>query len=127
MRKFVVALALALAGVVAAAASARTQSDPQAALLERAGREALAAGDNQAAADAFGRALAVDARNPQLYLEAGTALFLLSRYHDAQEAVERALQLDPAMSRARQLLGQVLYRTGDLDGAIRSYSRVVAE
>jgi len=116
------ALLLALVSSPAAA-----QADPRSALLERAGWDAIAAGQPHAAAEAFRQALASDPGNPQLYLGAGTAAYLERRNDAAKEALERALQLNPRLTRARVVLGPVLYRLGDLNGAIRTYESVVSD
>ena len=97
------------------------QVNPRAALLAQDGWNALAAGQASAAAKIFQQALAIDGKNAELYLGAGTAAFVERRDESAQSALERALQLDPALAPARELLGLVLYRRGDLFGAIRTY------
>jgi len=103
------------------------QADPKTALLERAGWEALAAGRAHEAANAFREAIAGDPKNAELYLGAGAAALLERRDTDARTALEYALALDPKLSRARALLGQVLYRSGDLPGAIRLYETLITE
>ena len=108
-------------------APARAQIDPKTAFFERAGWDAIAAGRAHDAAEAFRQAIAGDPRNPRLYLGAGTAAFLERRDADARSALEHALGLDPKLIRARTLLGQVLYRSGDLAGAIRSYDTLIAQ
>ena len=109
------------------AAPALAQIDPKTALLERAGWDALVAGRPREAAQAFREAIAGDPRNARLYIGAGTAAYLERRDEDAQEALEHALQLDPKLTRARALLGQVLYRSRDLAGAIRTYETLADE
>jgi hypothetical protein len=103
------------------------QADPKTALLERAGWEALAAGRAHEAANAFREAIAGDPKNAELYLGAGAAALIERRDPDARAALEYALALDPKLSRARALLGQVLYRGGDLPGAIRLYETLITE
>ena len=109
------------------AAPALAQIDPKTALLERAGWDALVAGQAREAAQAFREAIAGDPKNARLYIGAGTAAYLERRDADAQEALEQALRLDPKLARARALLGQVLYRSGDLAGAIRTYETLADE
>jgi tetratricopeptide (TPR) repeat protein len=96
-------------------------------LLERAGWDALVAGRPHDAADAFRAAIAGDPKNARLHVGAGAAAFLERRDADARQALELALTLDPRLTRARALLGQVFYRTGDLAGAIGTYETLVAE
>jgi len=123
MRQFAaLLLALAFSGAPAAA-----QIDPKTALLERAGWDALEAGNAPAAAEAFRSAIAGDPKNPRLHLGAGVAAYLERRDADAKSALERALGLDPRLSDARMILGQVLYRSGDLPAAIRTFERFVSE
>lgn len=103
------------------------QADPKTALLERAGWDALVAGRAHDAADAFREAIAADPKNARLYVGAGAAALLERRDADARQALEYALSLDPTLGRARVLLGQVLYRSGDLTGAIRTYELLTAD
>jgi tetratricopeptide (TPR) repeat protein len=103
------------------------QADPRAALLERAGWQALASGRAREAADAFREALATDPRSARLHLGAAAAAFVERRDADARDALERALGLDPRLAEARTLLGQVLHRMGDVAGAIRAYELLAAD
>jgi len=116
-----------LLALLAVPASVSAQADPKTALLERAGWDALTAGRAHDAAEAFREAIKSDPKNARLYLGSGAAALLERRDADARQALEYALTLDPALDRARALLGQVLYRTGDLPGAIRMYETLTAE
>jgi len=124
------AVGSALAGLVWAllrlAAPALAQINPHTALLEQAGWKALDAGQPEPAATAFRDALAEDPKNPRLHLGAAVAAYAQRRDDEAKTAIDRALALQPALPGARELLGRVLYRSGDLDGAIRVYSALVA-
>ena len=108
-------------------ATLSAQVDPRNAMLERTGWDALAAGRAQEAATAFRDALAADPKNARLHLGAGMAATLERRDADARDELERALALDPKLTRARALLGQILYRMGDLTSAIRTYETLTAE
>jgi tetratricopeptide (TPR) repeat protein len=110
-----------------ACAAVSAQIDPRAALLERAGWDALAAGRGRDAAAAFREALAGDPKNARLHLGAGLAAALERRDLDARDELETAIALDPKQTRARAPLGQVLYRLGDVPGAIRTYEILVAD
>jgi len=103
---------------------ASAQTDPKTAMLARAGWDALARNQPREAADAFREAIARDSRNADLHLGAGTAAFLERRDADARAALERALGLDPTLARAREILGLVLYRSGDVVAAVREYERL---
>ena len=103
---------------------ASAQTDPKTAMLERAGWDALARNQPREAANAFREAIARDPRNGDLHLGAGTAAFLERRDADARTALERALELNPALTSARELLGLVLYRSGDVLAAVRAYERL---
>jgi tetratricopeptide (TPR) repeat protein len=120
-RAVVVALVL-----VAAAARPGAQIDPRTALLERGAWNALNAGHARAAADAFREAIAADPKNGRLHLGAGMAAALERRDTDAKDEFERALALDPKLTQARALLGQVQHRLGDFNGAIRTYQALLA-
>jgi tetratricopeptide (TPR) repeat protein len=121
------AAAILLPLFAASVAPAAAQIDPQTALLEKAGWDALADGRPQVAAEAFRAAIGADARNARLQLGMGVAAYLEQRDEESRLALERALALDPKLSDARVVLGQVLYRTGDHPGAISILERVVAD
>ncbi|PWT86958.1 MAG: hypothetical protein C5B57_00160 [Blastocatellia bacterium] len=118
------AFLIALALTVKPAAG---QIDPRTAFLEKAGWDALAAGNARAAAEAFRDAIAADPKNARLHMGAATAAYLERRDTNARSELERTLELNPKLFEARVLLGQVLYRIGDLSGAIRTYERVMVE
>jgi len=105
-------------------ASASAQTDPKTAMLARTGWDALARNQPRDAANAFREAIARDPRNAELHVGAGTAAFLERRDQDARAALERALGLDPTLTSARELLGLVLYRSGDVLAAVRAYERL---
>jgi tetratricopeptide (TPR) repeat protein len=120
-------VAICIVAALAGGSTARAQRDPQTAILEAAGFKALDAGDARRAADAFRTALTHDPSNAVLHLGAGAAAFLERRDADAKAELEKALALDPALGEARRILGQVLYRLGDLLGAIRTYEALAGE
>lgn len=87
----------------------------------RAGWDAIRDGRNQDAAEAFAKAIDAEPRDPSLHLGAGLAAYLLGRPTVAQQSLERALTLAPSLTAASLLLGDILYRGSDVDGAIRVY------
>ncbi|MFN2624354.1 MAG: tetratricopeptide repeat protein, partial [Chthoniobacterales bacterium] len=46
---------------------------------------------------------------------------------DARDEFERALALDPRLTDARLLLGQIQYRMGDVQLAVRTYEILLAD
>ena len=118
---------LLLAALVCAAPTGAQTSDPRIALMERAAWNALANGQNKTAADIFRRALSSDPNNAQLHVGAATAAYADRRDDEAKSEADRALALDPKLASARQLLGLVLHRRGDLLGAIRVYTSLAAD
>jgi tetratricopeptide (TPR) repeat protein len=118
---------LGRSGLLLAALLAAGQIDPRTALLEQDAWRALAAGRAAVAAEAFRAALESDPKSARLHLGAGIAASLERRDGDAKAAFERALGLDPTLTQARALLGQTLYRMGDLAAAVAAYEAVVRD
>ena len=94
--------------------------------LEQAGWQALSAARYRDAAATFQKAIASEPRNARLQLGAGAAAFFERRDVEAQTFLRRALELNPALRDARELLGLALYRTGDVNAAIREYETLAA-
>jgi len=118
------AAALLVAVLVLAAADAGAQSlsllvPPAGAAREAF--EALEAGRYKEADAAFARALSARPDDPAVLLGAGIAARRLSNTARARDLLTRALQIDPALTPASQLLGVLLYEAGDLEGAIRVF------
>jgi len=109
------------------APTALAQIDPRAAVLEQSAWKALESQQWESAAEAFREALVANPRNPRLHLGAAMAAFVQRRDMDAKAAVDRALALDPKLPGARELLGRLLYRTGDIDGAILALEALTQE
>ena len=87
----------------------------------RAAWDAIRNGRAQDMADAFATAIDAEPRDPLSHFGAGLAAFLLGRPTVAQQSLEHALALAPQLTQASLLLGDLLYRGSDLDGAIRVY------
>jgi hypothetical protein len=102
---------------------AQSRSAPD---LGRAGWAAINAGHAADAAAAFDEALKKNPTNPSLLLGAGVAAHLLGRADDARRWLSDALRIDPSLTSASLLLGDILYRAGDLDGAIGVYEQALA-
>jgi tetratricopeptide (TPR) repeat protein len=117
-----VATALLLA-FIAANASGQPRTAPQ---LARAAWDALNAGRLAEAAATFDEARKLAPREPSLLLGSALVARLQSRMDDARRYLTDALAIDPALTPASLLLGEVLYRAGDLDGAIGVYEQALA-
>jgi tetratricopeptide (TPR) repeat protein len=118
---------LPLVGVLLLATSPLAQGLPGTRANEagRAGWEAVRAGRAADAAKAFGEAIEAEPRDPSLHLGAGLAAHLLGKPTTARHALEQALTLAPHYTAASLLLGEILYRGSDLDGAIRVYEQAL--
>jgi tetratricopeptide (TPR) repeat protein len=98
---------------------------PTAAELDKAGWAAIKANRLQEAAEAFGEALRLEPRNVRLMLGAGVTAHLMGRIEEARQQLVAALQVQPSMTEASILLGQLLYRDGDVAGAIQVYEQAL--
>src|SRR5258705_6223872 len=86
-----------------------------------AGWNAMREARNEHAAVALADALRAEPRNPSLYLGAGLAAQLLGDTAKARESFEQALKLAPNFTPASIVLGDLLYKHSDLQGAIVVY------
>ena len=106
---------------------ALAQGKPDAAAHEKAAWNALETGELESAAAEFRAAIAFDSRNARLHLGAAAAAYRLRRDAEARAALNNALALNPKLTAARELLGRLMYRTGDLPGAIAVFETLVRE
>jgi hypothetical protein len=112
----------ALAAVLALALQgAAPQAD-----AARAGWEALARKDGDAAAAAFRSALSADPKNARILTGAGLAAQLLGQSDDARELFARAIEANPRLLDPYDLLGRLEYAQGNLARAIEWYERLIA-
>lgn len=112
--------ALLIAGAAGAGQGKTTQE------LARAGWAAIEAGRGADAAAAFEAALRQNPQEPQLLVGAGVAANMLGRTDEARRFLVDALRRSPALTPASLLLGEVMYRATDLDGAIMVYEQALA-
>lgn len=90
-----------------------------------AGWAALQKGDGARAASAFEAALKGNPQDPMLLFGAGAAAYLQRRYADAREKLTLAFSLNPRLISATQLLGEIDYAQGDIEGAIARYEQAL--
>lgn len=91
-----------------------------------AGWRALRAGAAEEAGADFAQALRLNGAHPLALLGAGSAASVRGRTDDARLHLTRALREQPALTAASLLLGEILYRTADLSGAIGIYEQALA-
>jgi tetratricopeptide (TPR) repeat protein len=96
------------------------------AVLGRQGWEAIQAGRIQEAADFFHEAIELRPQDATLFLGAGLAAHLQGQGKEAQSALQQALRLNPRLTAAALLLGELAYRAGDLEAAIKTYDEALA-
>jgi tetratricopeptide (TPR) repeat protein len=89
------------------------------------GFQALQSGDAARADAIFREGLSRQPRDPQLLFGAGMAASLQGRDQEAISLLKQALQIEPKLLQAAALLGELLYRQGDLDLAIKMYERAL--
>jgi tetratricopeptide (TPR) repeat protein len=86
----------------------------------------LQSGDAARAGKLFAAALAREPDQPALLLGAGVAAHMLGRSKEATVPLRRALDLDPRLTPASILLGQIAYAAGDIAGAITIYEQALS-
>jgi len=116
-------LALAAALTIWSVTSVTAQPATSEALNK--GFQALKSGDADGADAIFHEGLTRHPRDPQLLFGAGIAANLLGREQEAISFLKQALEIEPGLSPAAALLGELLYRQGELDLAIKMYERAL--
>ena len=96
------------------------------AALGRQGWEAIQAGRIQEAADFFHEAIELNPQDATLFLGAGLAAHLQGQEKESQTALQQALRLNPRLTAAALLLGELAYRAGDIEAAIKTYDEALA-
>lgn len=91
----------------------------------RAGWEALDAGRFREAADAFAEALKGAPQETSVTLGAGIAAHRLGQADTARRYLIDTLRLEPTLTVASVLLGDILYQSGDIRVAIQTYEQAL--
>ena len=79
------------------------------------------------AAEIFAKTLADHPRDPLLHFGAGASAYALGRKKAALSSLRTAVEIDPDLDEAQEMLGRVAYELGDSALAIKSLERAVAE
>jgi tetratricopeptide (TPR) repeat protein len=116
MSKYAIWLAVAL---LLSTTGARAQMSV--AQLAAAGWQAVENNEADKAAASFREALILRPRDPVLNFGAGVAAYMQGREHEASLLLQKAVELEPRLIEAAALLGEIEYREGDLDVAMRTY------
>jgi tetratricopeptide (TPR) repeat protein len=125
-RRAIFVLLMVLAASASRAGSTAGQDTPQSTVAGRDPFEALTTGRIREATLLFAGAIAAAPRDPDLRVGAALAAYLDGRYDDAKRMLDAALALDAKHLQARLLLGRVQRRTGDSQGAVRTYDALKA-
>jgi len=116
----IVATGIVLLCVISGAAD-QGLAESSGAALGRLGWEAIRAGQIKEASRLFHDAIAENAHDATLFLGAGLAAHLQGQEMEARTALQEAVRLNPKLTAAALLLGDVTYRMGDLEMAVRTY------
>ena len=106
---------------VIAGAADTGRAESSGAALGRQEWEAIRAGQITEASRLFHDAIADNARDATLFLGAGLAAHLQGQEMEARTALQEAVRLNPKLTAAALLLGDITYRMGDLETAVRTY------
>jgi tetratricopeptide (TPR) repeat protein len=93
--------------------------------LNEAAWKLLHSGEAARASTLFAEALSYEPNHPVLLLGAGVAAHMQGRSKEATIALRRALELDPHLTPASILLGQIAYTDGDVTNAIKIYEKAL--
>jgi tetratricopeptide (TPR) repeat protein len=118
IRSALLTVCLALMG--ASLAHAQTAGE-----LNAAGWKLLQGGDGARAARVFAEALGLEPDQPVLLFGAGAAAHLNGKTKDAITNLQRALGVNPALTPASVLLGEIAYAEGDVALAIATYEKAL--
>src|SRR5437660_11160408 len=116
----IVATGFVLLCVIAGAADPG-RAESSGAALGRQGWEAIRAGQITEASRLFHDAIAENAHDATLFLGAGLAAHLQGQEMEARTAPQEAVRPNPKLTAASLLLGDISYRQGDLETAVRTY------
>ena len=117
----IVSMALCLGMLATASASAQSTVLE----LNDAGWKAIEQGDGMRAGRLFGEALAERPDDPVLLFGAGVAAHLDGRPKDAIARLQRAVDVNPKLTHASLLLGEIVHAEGDVAQAITVYEKAL--
>jgi TolB-like protein/predicted Zn-dependent protease len=95
----------------------------EATVLTRFAQYAARCGRHDEARDALEPALVRDPLNPLIHRAAGGIAYAGKRFADAIPPLEKALAMNPKLTRAHAAIGDARLNLGDIDGAIAAYAK----
>jgi tetratricopeptide (TPR) repeat protein len=116
---------LALVALLTVGPAATMSAQPATSEAFEQGFQALQNGDTDRADSIFHDALTRHPRDPLLLFGAGVVAKLQGQERDAIALLQQALQIEPKLAEAAAILGELLYRQGDIDLAIKMYERAL--
>ena len=116
---------LVLVALLTVGAAAPLSAQPATSEAVETGFQALQNGDADKAGVIFREALTRHPRDPQLLFGAGVVAKVRGQEQNAIALLKQALQIEPRLTGAAAILGELLYRQGDLDLAINMYERAL--
>jgi tetratricopeptide (TPR) repeat protein len=116
---------LALIAFLTVGSAAPLSAQPATSDAVEKGFQALQNGDTEKATSIFREALTRRPRDPQVLFGAGVAAQLQGQEQNAIALLTQAVQIEPRLTGAATILGDLLYRRGDLDLAINMYERAL--
>jgi tetratricopeptide (TPR) repeat protein len=117
---------VALVTLLTLGTATAVSAQPSTAEAIEKGFQALQIGETDKAASIFREALTHRPKDPQLLLGAGVVANLQGKEQEAIALLKQALQIEPRMAEAAVILGELFYRQGDTDLAIKMYERALA-
>ena len=95
----------------------------EATVLTRFAQYAARCGRHEEARDALEPALVRDPLNPLIHRAAGGIAYAGGRFADAIPPLEKALAMNPKLTRAHAATGDARLNLGDIDGALAAYAK----
>ena len=95
----------------------------EATVLTRFAQYAARCGRHDEARDALEPALVRDPLNPLIHRAAGGIAYAGRRFADAIPPLEKALAMNPKLTRAHAAIGDARLNLGDIDGALAAYAK----
>ena len=108
---------------VGAVQISRTELTLRDAILE--GNEHYYKGEYSKAIEYYDKALAIDSKNVDAWINKGSAFDGLGKYDEAIRCVDKALEIDEKYVNAWRVKGVVLYSLGKYDEAIKCYDKAL--